>query len=350
MCKRTLALLLCAVMCICAVPFVSLEADAAAAYKAISFSTPVVIGDNGGYPRMEALPDGTLLLASSSSTSVLRLNRSTDGGKTFSAPVCLLRGSNGKDRTEGIHKNPQNLLIHNGRIYSTLEWGSYKNLEYGHAAMVMSSSVDSDLLNPESWTFTEPKTFENFVPEIAVLPKCTVPIEGTLALSADGKLLNIMRLASYFLPMTIDNPESDIAKLVLKGIAVAYEVDTENHSAPLSFSHIIPLATFAKFMIKYDSVSKKYYSLVCRVHDKIKCRARNVLSLFSSDDLKEFTFLTDILDFSDGDSSKIGFQYVDFEIEGDDIIFLSRTALNNANNYHDANYSTFHRIKNFRAI
>ena len=214
----------------------------------------------------------------------------------------------------------------------------------------MSCSVDSDPLNPESWTFTEPKLFECFVPEIAVLPKFTVPIEGTLVLSVDGKLFNIMRPCSYFLPMTIADPESDLAKLVMKGCAISYEVDTKNHSAPLSFSHIIPLATFTKFMIKYDSISKKYYSLVCRVHDETKCRARNVLSLFSSDDLKEFTLVTDILDYSDGDSSKIGFQYVDFEIEDDDIIFLSRTALNNANNYHDANYSTFHRIKNFRNI
>ena len=294
--------------------------------------------------------DELYMLACSTEYGDLVIGKSTDGGRTFSEPICLLRGSNGKDRTEGVHKNPQNLLIHNSRIYSTLEWGSYKNLEYGHAAMVMSSSVDSDLLKPESWTFTEPKIFENFVPEIATLPKGTVPIEGTLVLSADGRLLNIMRLCSYFLPMTIADSESDIAKFVLKGCAIAYEVDMENHGAPLSFSHVISLATFSKFMIKYDNVSKKYYSLVSRVHNKTKCRARNVLSLFSSNDLKEFSLVTDILDYSDGDSSKIGFQYVDFEIEGDDIIFLSRTALNNANNYHDANYSTFHRIKNFRNI
>ena len=37
-------------------------------------------------------------------------------------------------------------------------------------------------------------------------------------------------------------------------------------------------------------------------------------------------------------------------IEGEDIIYLCRTAMNNANNFHDSNYSTFHRIKNFRNI
>ena len=90
MCKKALALVLCAVMCVCAFPLVSVESEAATTYKNITFTTPVVIGDNGGYPRMEALPDGTLLLASSSSSSVLRLNRSTDGGKTWGADEVIV--------------------------------------------------------------------------------------------------------------------------------------------------------------------------------------------------------------------------------------------------------------------
>ena len=84
--KKSIALLLCAIMCICAVPFVSVETEAASdVFKTVSFSTPTVLGDNGGYPRMASLPDGTLLLTSSSSTKVLRINRSTDGGKTWGA-------------------------------------------------------------------------------------------------------------------------------------------------------------------------------------------------------------------------------------------------------------------------
>ncbi len=90
MCKKTMALLLCAVMCVLALPFVTLETEAADTYKNINFTTPVVIGDLGGYPRMEALPDGTLLLASSSSSKLLRLNRSTDGGRTWGADETIV--------------------------------------------------------------------------------------------------------------------------------------------------------------------------------------------------------------------------------------------------------------------
>ena len=84
MTKRILSVVLVALMCVSMLaPLLSLEADAADSYKAISFSTPVAVGDNGGYPRLENLPDGTLLLASSSSTSVLRLMRSSDNGKSW---------------------------------------------------------------------------------------------------------------------------------------------------------------------------------------------------------------------------------------------------------------------------
>jgi len=47
-----------------------------------------------------------------------------------------------------------------------------------------------------------------------------------------------------------------------------------------------------------------------------------------------------------------GFQYVDWLIEGEDLIVASRTAYDDgkelANNNHDANFLTFHRIEGFR--
>ena len=67
-------------------------------------------------------------------------------------------------------------------------------------------------------------------------------------------------------------------------------------------------------------------------------------------DLKKWDLVCDLLDYSHCDPDKVGFQYVDFEMEGDDILWLCRTALNDAHNFHDANYSTFHRIQNFRTL
>ena len=78
----------------------------------------------------------------------------------------------------------------------------------------------------------------------------------------------------------------------------------------------------------------------------------NVLTLTRSKNLDNWEIVRDILNFQDNgwkeDLTKVGFQYVDWFIEGDDILFLSRTAINNAHNYHNANYLTFHRIEHFR--
>ena len=97
-------------------------------------------------------------------------------------------------------------------------------------------------------------------------------------------------------------------------------------------------------------MSKKYYSISNYHPDDKGDVGRTISVLVSSPDMENWTLVKTLYDFSNDDISKIGLQYVDFSIEGDDIIYLSRTAMNNARNFHDANYSTFHRIKNFREL
>ncbi len=274
------------------------------------------------------------MLGCSTEYGDLLIGKSTDGGKTFSAPVTLLRGANGKEGMSGFHKNPQNVVHFGGRIYETLEWGNWQNQEYCHAAMVMSADEAADLLNPESWSFTEPKRFNpKDAPEISHLPENTGTIEGTLVPAPDGKLYNIMRF------------HGDMGKML------CYELDTENPEAPLKYSNLVDIEAYpVKFMIKFDEVSGKYYTIANRIFNREIGHCRNLLSFFSSSDLKTWDVECDLIDYSHGDPDKIGFQYVDFSIEGDDIIFLCRTAINNAHNMHDSNYSTFHRIENFRSI
>jgi len=64
------------------------------------------------------------MLSVSTEYGDLLIGKSTDGGKTFSTPVCILRGANGKNGSSGVHKNPQNIFIHNGRIYTTMSGGN----------------------------------------------------------------------------------------------------------------------------------------------------------------------------------------------------------------------------------
>ena len=272
------------------------------------------------------------MLACSTEYGDLLIGKSTDGGESFSAPTVLLRGANGKNGSSGVHKNPQNIVSHSGRLYTSLEWGAWANKDYCHAAMVMSCDENADLLLPENWSFTEPVPFAHFAPELCDVKIPAMTIEGAPTVSPEGKLLNIMRFSK-------------------RGYALCYKVDTENAEAPLAYSHLMEFpANFSKFMIKYDSVSGFYYSIVCRLYDGAPDSARHYQTLMRSRDLNTWEDAAVLYDFRDMPPSKVGLQYVDFSFDGDDIIYLCRTAWNGAANFHDANYSTFHRIKNFRKL
>lgn len=274
------------------------------------------------------------MLAASTEYGDLLIGRSDDGGKSFGEPVLLLRGGGGKNREPGVHKNPQPVVEFGGRIWNTLEWGSWGR-KY-HAAMVMSAPADSDLLDPESWSFSEPVKYD---PNWKGVPagESAGNIEGSLCV-INGELYNIMRYS--------------MDKLERKyGLVVSYRVNVSNPEAPLEYAGCIEFpCNNSKFEIKYDAVSRKYYSVATRITDGEKIKARNLLSLMVSDDCKHWRVLCDLIDRRDRDHALVGFQYVDFEIEGDDMIYLCRTAINGAHTYHDSNYSTFHRIKDFRNI
>lgn len=268
------------------------------------------------------------MMAVSTEYGDLLIGKSTDGGKTFCEPSVLLRGGNGKNGEAGVHKNPQPVIEFDGRIWNTLEWGAWRR-GY-HAPMVMSAPIESDLLEPESFTFSEPIKYN---PEWNGLPKgnSTGNIEGCLV-EYQGNLYNMMR---YDMKTTVPN----------FGKIISYQVDTQNPEAPLQYHKCIDFpANHSKFVIRYHERSRKYYSLASRILDGSHTSARNILSLMASEDLEHWEIVRDVIDYRKEDPSRIGFQYVDFIIEGNEILYLCRTAMNRAHSFHDSNYLTFGRI------
>ena len=65
------------------------------------------------------------MLACTTEYGDLIIAESEDGGRSFGAPVTLLRGGGGKNGEPGVHKNPQPLVEYAGRLWGTLEWGSW---------------------------------------------------------------------------------------------------------------------------------------------------------------------------------------------------------------------------------
>jgi len=109
-------------------------------------------------------------------------------------------------------------------------------------------------------------------------------------------------------------------------------------------------------------VSRRYWSIGSKITNPYSGYAwlytphhqRNVLSLTSSADLTTGEERCRLLRYREGQvvtkaESRVGFQYVDWQFDGPDLIAACRTSWAGAN-YHDANFITFHRVKNFRTL
>ena len=270
------------------------------------------------------------MLACSTEYGDLLIGKSSDGGKNFTEPTVLFRGGNGKNGEPGCHKNPEPVVIHNGRIWNTVEWGSWGRCH--HAPMVVSAPVDADLLDSDSWEFSVPVKYN---PEWKGLPKgmSAGNIEGCLTPIGDN-LYTVMRY--------------DMSKLErTSGLVMRYKVNTKDPGALLEFDRTIEFpANASKFEMIYDEDTKKWYSIASRIKENENGTktVRNLLTLFVSDDCINWEIARDLIDMSDRDPGKIGFQYVDMFIENGTIYYLVRTAINNAANFHDANYSLFFKL------
>lgn len=274
------------------------------------------------------------MIACSTEYGDLLIGRSDDGGKTFGVPTVLLRGSC-HSKTAGVHKNPQPPMLYRGKLYMTMEWGSWG--EGYHAAMVASVPEEADPLDAGAWRFTEPVRYDPTWNGVAE-GKSTGNIEGTLAVFPDGNLYNVMRY-----DMSRCTPSN--------GLVLAYRVNPDDPEAPLLYDHAIALpGNNSKFTIRYDEERGYYYTIISRILGVGHGGDRNLLSLMRSRDGDHWTLVCDLIDHRDLDPKKIGFQYVDFFFEGDDLLWLCRTAWGEPHNFHDANYSVFHRTAHFRAI
>ena len=119
-----------------------------------------------------------------------------------------------------------------------------------------------------------------------------------------------------------------------------------------------------KFTIRYDPESRRYWTLANPAsadgmkHDGIYSSGltydlvRNRLVLIYSTDLSTWVQYKQIL--YDADPFFHGFQYVDWQFDGSDIVAVCRMACPESRGLpvrqHDANFMTFHLIENFRSL
>jgi hypothetical protein len=204
---------------------------------------------------------------------------------------------------------------------------------------MLSAPAESDLLNATNWTAT------NFLPGKTNWLSGTFGgwLEGNAVVTGDGELLDILRVDTSGLPE--------------KAALVHVTANVGVFSFDPSTGFIDFPGGAKKFTIRYDSVSQRFWSVASIVAEpsqasKPPSSIRNTLALTCSSDLTKWAVCCVLLGHPDAD--KHGFQYVDWLFQGEDIIAVCRTAYDDegsgAHSYHDANFLTFHRWRNFRKL
>jgi hypothetical protein len=277
------------------------------------------------------------MIACATEYGELLMGCSEDGGETWSKPSVLLEG--GSRELGGPHRAPMPVVEYGGRLWTSLEFGSWDT--GGHQAGVISAPLDADLLEPNNWSITPFLPYDSQWPGTIQGGDAPAFLEGNIVVTPEGQLVNILRYHTKR-----GNPDY--------GKAIVLNVPKDDPDGPLDFVKVIHFhGNMSKFTIQYDSLSGMYWTLVNRV-TSTNVSQRNIVTLVSSKDAENWEIVRDVLDYEHNghaaieDSTKVGFQYVDWLVDGEDILFLSRTAINGAYNYHNANHITFHRLPDFR--
>ena len=258
------------------------------------------------------------------------IRRSADGGATWSEARDA--GSGLLSDEDGYHTAAVAVVEHRGRIWKAMEFAPEPDRKTWEA-FVISAPADADLLDRASWTCSERLGHR--------WSQCQW-IEGNVVVAPDGELWNVLRQSQDAGRFARGAREQAVVTHVsADGTALTHSPVTDQIPFP---------GANTKFTINHDPVSGCYLALV-NPQDRPH-RYRNRLALSASRDLRHWAIVHEVLFHPDPVAH--AFQYVDWVIDGDDILFLSRTAyadgVGGAHRAHDANYTTFHRIPRFRDL
>lgn len=276
------------------------------------------------------------LMGTSRENGFVVIRRSSDGGHTWTDP---------KDTNSGLlfadgkyHCAPVPVVCHNGRIWRAMEdamgpdgWGRRFN------SFMMSAPEHADLLCAANW-----RSSNRLAGNTNWLGGAFGGwLEGNAVVSPEGEIVNILRVDTPSCP-----EKAAIVRISPDGLSASFDPEKGFIDFP---------GGAKKFTIRFDVESRLYFALASIARKPWDATAkpasvRNTLALICSSDLRHWKVKQILLEHPD--VTKFGFQYADWLIEDRDIIAVCRTAyedgLGGAHNYHDANFLTFHRFKNFR--
>lgn len=275
----------------------------------------------------------------------LLLLSSEDGGKTWSKPVTLFKGHFWNCQT--------GMVIRDGRLYWVVD-----DLALGpnRGPRLIVGDLKSDPMKPESWRMSAP-----------------VPFPGAPEMLTNARFAG---LPSQYLEPNVIEVNGQIRVLMTvklhrqttAGLCAVLDASETNGEPVLKFRQYSPMpGGQLKFCVLHDDVSQMFWTTA-----NLTVSSQGDVDLWQGgaqrDILKDemriggndrrFLMLLYGLDglnwlqagcIAQAARIKQSFNYAAPLIDGDDLVLISRSAVD-APNQHDADYATFHRVHDFRKL
>jgi hypothetical protein len=266
--------------------------------------------------------NGTLyILGYTAAPGSIVIRASKDDGETWTVPADAETGLLREGRFGGTPCNP---VVHAGRIW--VAQGGRR---------LMSAPVDSDLLKAASWTLSRPAKIGSG------------PL-GPGQVVTEAQVVASPRTGVVLMPKVRRKPYAVLIRAGGRPAEIHDPADEDWVQFP---------GGEKKFFVTYDSVSETFYALSNPVMPEDADKGwppelvRNTAALMSSKDLR--TWRTERIFLKSPNVDYEAFQYLNADIDGEDLVIASRTAFDVGGRRpprgHDSNLITFHRIADFRS-
>jgi len=358
----------------------------------------IFTSDDGGKTwsqRAEAKPQQGRLFAAGKSIYYLAtgaglpIMRSDDNGETWSAPVELT------SRDKVWQQTPANVWHANGNVYVAFErryrvieaWGPSEK-----ALVLLRAQAAADLTKAAAWTFSSELVFADIVPGVRTnevnLPFLGIPFfkqnyPNRAPVSASSR--RTMPPIGWVEPAVVQVMDPDhywydptghtfhiVARAHTGGTGFACitkVVENADGTMTMLLEHAPSGQTMMyvpfpgghlRFHLLYDEKTKLYWLLSSQATDSMRrpdrlsvdrfdlpYNERHRMVLHFSKNLIDWCFAGLV---AKTESPREARHYASMDIDGEDLVILSRSGDDRAKSAHEGNLITFHRVRNFRNL